>query len=89
MADASKGNSNRDTWKLPQGYMGAFEKAKKKAQANAKKRVNMLDGTSGDESGTEADDWEDSDEDLTGSDYGQTSRAIRRTPTKIRLMNDA
>lgn len=89
MADATKGNFNRDTWKLPQGYLGAFKKAKEKAHPNAKKRVNMFDGTSGDESGTEADDWEDSDEDLMGSDYGQTLRAIRRTPPKLRLMTDA
>ena len=61
--------------------MGAFEKAKNKAQTG-KRRVNMLDGTVGDDSGTEADEWEDSDEDLMGTNYGQTLRALRaaRTP---------
>ena len=91
MADANKGNNDRSSWKLPKGYMGAFEKAKKKAQAG-KRRVNMLDGTVGDDSGTEADEWEDCDEDLMGANYGQTLRALRpaRTPARrgLNLVHD-
>ena len=60
-----------------------LKRAKKKAQAS-KRRVNMLDGTLGDDSGTEADEWEDSDEDLMGANYGQGLRALRpaRAPTR-------
>ena len=90
MADANKGNSNRDTWKLPKGYMGAFEKAKKKALgagAGGKKRVNMLDGTIAEQPDTEGDEWEDSDSDMMGSDYGQSVRALRVSRDRSQGLN--
>ena len=62
MAAANKGITDPKQWKLPQGYMGKYEEAKKKAKAKAKAgKLNALDDYSGEE-----EEWSDSDEDLVG-----------------------
>ena len=76
MANHNRGISDKSKWKLPVGYKGKYEIAKAKAK---KARVNQLDGQQPTDQGdadTEADDWEDSDADLTGPNMGQV-RAIR------------
>ena len=80
MAKFNKGVAKREDWKLPPNYAGKYEVAKKKAKALEKKRVNMLDG--GSDVDTEG-EWEDSDQDIMGSDLGQACRALRfnQTPT--------
>ena len=86
MAKANAGNPDRATWKLPQGYAGKYEEAKKKFKAKAAKagRVNMLDGSVIDEAPTE-DESEDSDTDIMGPFLGQSEavRALRMRPTEI------
>ena len=66
MADHNRGVSDRSQWKLPAGYMGKYEEAKKKARAAAGKgKVNALDGPPEDGEYTE-DDWEESDDEGPG-----------------------
>ena len=63
LAAANKGESDRKKWKLPQGYSGKYEEAKKRAKAAAakKSKVNALSDDC-----TE-DEWESSDdEDIIG-----------------------
>ena len=75
MANHNRGISDKSKWTLPVGYKGKYEIAKAKAK---KARVNQLDGQETDQdANTEADDWEDSDADLTGPNMGQV-RALWR-----------
>ena len=44
MAKANAGNPDRASWKLPSGYAGKYEEAKKKAEATKKEEEPNLDG---------------------------------------------
>ena len=89
MVDHNRGKPDRAKWKLPTGYAGKFEEAKKKAKLaagkNGKKRVNMLDGSVNEFSDSDIEDeWEDSDADLMGPSMGQRCNALRSfEPTVI------
>ena len=79
MTEFNKGKAKED-WKLPPNYSGKYEEAKKRAQTAGKKaKVNALDDLSiAKDSGTDNDEWEDSDEDLMGDNLGQSAcRALR------------
>ena len=81
MAEANKGISDRNEWKLPVGYSGKYEEAKKRARAKA--RVNALDGPSADGEYTE-DEWEPSDDDQDVMGPGSNGRVFAlRTQSKM------
>ena len=78
LAAANKGVSDRKAWKLPEGYCGKYEEAKKRAKADAAKgKSSKVNALSGDEN-TE-DEWEGSDdEDIMGpAAPGQRMFALR------------
>ena len=86
METHNKGKGDRSKWSLPAGYKGKYEIAK--AKAKAQKRVNQLDSGAESDANTEGDEWEDSDSDIMGANFGQTARALRSMGSMPILMDD-